>query len=172
MAELDPRLRALVDKDAITQVVQDLARGTDRLDAEQIASCYHPDGFDDHNSFRGSPQDFARWVLEVLPHFAATHHLIAQPRIRLEGDVAQVDTYCIAHHLSKPDARGRQSDLVLALRYVDRFEQRAGIWKIARRVCAFDWTVTLDETAAAKFVFEAHFTVGRRDRSDITYRGV
>jgi ketosteroid isomerase-like protein len=172
MAELDARLQALLDKDAITEVIQELARGTDRLDAEQIASCYHPDGFDDHNSFRGGPQAFAKWVLEVLPHFAATHHFVAQPRIRLDGDVARVDTYCIAHHLSMPDARGRQSDLVLALRYVDRFERRAGSWKIARRVCAFDWTVTLDEAPDAKFVFEQHFTLGRRDRGDITYRGV
>jgi ketosteroid isomerase-like protein len=171
MAELDPRVQALLDKDAITTVIQDLARGTDRLDAERIAACYHPDGFDDHNSFRGGPQEFAKWVLEVLPHFAATHHFVAQPRIRLDGDVAQVDTYCIAHHLSKPGARGRQSDLVLGLRYVDRFERRAGSWKIARRVCAFDWTVTLDETSDAKFVFERHFTLGRRDRSDPSYRG-
>jgi SnoaL-like protein len=171
MPELDARVQALLDKDKITQVVQDLARGTDRLDGELIASCYHPDGFDDHNSFRGSPQEFAKWVLQVLPHFAATHHFIAQPRIRLEGDVARADTYCIAHHISKPDARGRQSDLVLALRYVDRFERRAGAWKIARRVCAFDWTVTLDETAGAKFAFESHFTLGRRDRGDVAYRG-
>jgi ketosteroid isomerase-like protein len=171
MSELDPRLQALLDKDAITSVIQELARGTDRLDAEQIASCYHPDGFDDHNSVRGGPREFARWVLEVLPHFAATHHFIAQPRIRLEGDVARVDTYCIAHHLSKPDADGRQSDLVLALRYVDRFERRDGRWKIARRVCAFDWTVTLDENSRARFVFESHFTVGRRDRGDVSYSG-
>jgi SnoaL-like protein len=171
MAELDARLQALLDKDEIAQVVQELARGTDRLDAEAITGCYHPDGFDDHNSFRGGPREFARWVLEVLPHFAATHHFVGPPRIRLEGDVACVDTYCIAHHLSKPDARGRQSDLILALRYVDRFERRAGIWKIARRVCAFDWTITLDETAGAKFVFEAHFTLGRRDREDIAYLG-
>jgi ketosteroid isomerase-like protein len=172
MTDLDPRLQALLDKDAIATVVQELARGTDRLDAEQIAACYHPDGFDDHNAFRGGPREFAKWVLDVLPHFAATHHFVGQPRIRLEGDVAQVDTYCIAHHLSKPDAGGRQSDLVIGLRYVDRFERRAGIWKIARRVCAFDWTVTLEEAPAAKYVFEQHFTVGRRDRTDVTYRGV
>ena len=58
MSELDPRLQALLDKDAITGVIQELARGTDRLDAEQIESCYHPDGFDDHNSFRGGPREF------------------------------------------------------------------------------------------------------------------
>ena len=62
--------------------------------------------------------------------------------------------------------------MVLGLRYVDRFERRNGRWLIARRVCAFDWTYTVPFDPAARFVFESHFTVGRRDRDDVTYGGV
>jgi len=159
----------LVARAEITDVVKRLARGTDRLDAEMMASCYHPDGFDDHNEFRGGPREFAAWVCEVLPHFQATHHFVADPYIRLEGDVAQVDTYCEAHHV------GVDSDMVMGLRYVDRFERRPGDdgqlgrWLIAYRVCAFDWTYTVPITD--KWSFEEHFTVGSRDRTDITYRG-
>jgi hypothetical protein len=156
----------LIARQEITDVVKRLARGTDRLDAEMIVSCYHPDGFDDHNSFRGSPAEFAAWVCEVLPHFTATHHFVADPLVRLDGDVAQVDTYCIAHHVTD------ESDTVLALRYVDRFERRDGRWLIARRVCAFDWTYTIPFDPAARFTFADDFTVGHRDRDDITYRGV
>ena len=156
----------LLARAEITDVVKRLARGTDRLDEEAMASCYHPDGFDDHNSFRGSGTEFARWVCEVLPHFQATHHFIADPYIRLDGDVAQVDTYCEAHHV------GTDSDMVLGLRYVDRFERRDGRWLIAKRVCAFDWTYTVPFDASKRFTFEPDFTVGRRDRTDITYTGV
>lgn len=162
----------LLARAEIADVISRLARGTDRLDEALMASCYHPDGFDDHNSFRGNGTEFARWVCQVLPHFEATHHFVAPPYIRLDGDRAQVDTYCIAHHISRPDDEGHQSDLVLALRYVDRFERRDGRWRIARRVCAFDWSYTIPFDAAARFPFEADFTVGARDRSDITYRGV
>ena len=152
-------------------MVKRLARGTDRLDEEMMASCYHPDGFDDHNSFRGSGTEFARWVVQVLPHFAATHHFIADPHFRsLAGDVADLDTYCIAHHVSRPDEAGRSTDMVLALRYDDRFERRGGEWRIARRVCVFDWTYTVAFDPAASFAFDADFTVGARDRSDQTYR--
>ena len=98
----------LLARAEITDVIQRLARGTDRLDRELMASCYHPDGFDDHNSFRGSGDDFADWVCEVLPHFAATMHFIALPHIRLDGDVAQVDTYCIAHHVARPTTPARR----------------------------------------------------------------
>jgi hypothetical protein len=156
----------LLAREEIKDVVKRLARGTDRLDEALMASCYHPDGFDDHNSFRGSGTDFAKWVCDVLPHFEATHHFIADPYIRLDGDVAQVDTYCEAHHV------GIDTDMVLGLRYVDRFERRDGRWLIAKRVCAFDWTHTVPFDPAARFTFEPDFTVGRRDRSDITYTGV
>ena len=156
----------LVARAEITDVIKRLARGTDRLDAEMMAACYHPDGFDDHNEFRGGPREFAAWVCQVLPHFQATHHFVADPSIHLDGDVAQVDTYCEAHHV------GDGSDMVLGLRYVDRFEKRDGRWLIAKRVCAFDWTYTVPFDPAARFRFEDDFTVGRRNRDDITYRGV
>ena len=155
----------LLAKEEITDVVKRLARGTDRLDEELMASCYHPDGFDDHNSFRGSGTEFATWVCEVLPHFDVTMHFVGPPYIRLDGDVANVDTYCVAHHIRETEG----TDMVLGLRYVDRFERRDGRWLIARRVCAFDWTYTVPFDPAASFRFEADFTVGRRDRTDITY---
>jgi len=156
----------LLAREEIKDVIKRLARGTDRLDEALMASCYHPDGFDDHNSFRGSGTEFAKWVCQVLPHFEATHHFIADPYIEIDTDVpdvANVDTYCEAHHV------GTDTDMILALRYVDRFERRDGTWLIAKRVCAFDWTYTIPFDPARKFKFDADFTVGHRDRTDITY---
>ncbi len=166
----EAQVAALVAKDEITEAIHRVARGTDRLDRDLIVSGYHPDGYDDHNSFRGGPEAFADWVLEVLPSFAATHHFLGQTRIELDPDapgVAHVETYCDAHHVSPPDAEGRVRDMVLGLRYVDRFEHRAGAWRIAHRVCAFDWAYW---TEGVRWAFEPDFTVGRRDRTDVTYR--
>ncbi len=168
----DYSLEALQAREEIGDVIKRLARGTDRLDEQLMASCYHPDGFDDHNSFRGSGTEFAAWVCQVLPHFAATMHFIGSPYIRLDGDVADVDTYCVAHHIERRGTDGRQQDMILGLRYVDRFERRDGRWLIAKRVCAFDWTYKVPFDPEAQFAFEPDFTVGARDRSDITYTGV
>ena len=165
-------LDELIARAEITDVIQRLARGTDRLDRDLMASCYHPDGFDDHNSFRGSGEEFADWACEVLPHFAATTHFIAMPHIRRDGDVARVDTYCVAHHVGHPGEDGMATDMVMGLRYVDRFERRGGEWRIARRVCAFDWNYTVPFDPAATFQWDEDFTRGARDRTDITYRGV
>ncbi len=175
MSERDDRLDALLAREEIRDVVLSLARGTDRLDAELIRGCYHPDAVDDHNSFRGGPDAFAKWVLEALSYFESTMHFVGPPRIELRGDAAAVETYCIAHHLTKPDERGEQRDIVLGLRYVDRFERRAepggpSAWRIARRVCAFDWTRTVQSLPDERFRFEEDFTLGRRDAADITYQ--
>ena len=155
----------LLAREEITDVIKRLARGTDRLDEEAMASCYHPDGFDDHNSFRGSGTEFAAWVCQVLPHFDATMHFIGPPSIRVDGEAAHCDTYCVAHHVAA------DTDMILGLRYVDRFEKRDGHWLIAKRVCAFDWTYSVPFDPARKFTFEPDFTVGHRDRTDISYRG-
>jgi hypothetical protein len=163
----------LLAREEITDVVKALARGTDRLDRDLMASCYHPDGTDDHNVFRGSGTEFAQWVVDTLPHFRATMHFVGPPRIRLDGARGMVDTYCVAHHVSKPDDAGLQTDMVLGLRYVDRFERRVhdgvGRWLIAARVCAFDWSYTVEFDPARGFGFEAGWTLGARDRTDITY---
>jgi len=156
----------LIAREEIGDVIRRLARGTDRLDEELMASCYHSDGFDDHNAFRGTGTEFARWVVTALPHFVTTMHFVGQPLIRLEGETAHADTYCVAHHLTDT------SDMILGLRYVDRFERRDGVWLIAKRVCAFDWTYTVPIDAATRWPFADDFTVGARDRSDVTYRGV
>ncbi len=170
----------LIARAEITDVIQSLARGTDRLDQELMASCYHPDGYDDHNAFRGSGTEFAAWVPEALAMFAETMHFIALPAIRLDGDVAQVDTYCVAHHISPADADGNATDMVLGLRYVDRFEKRSGTWLIAKRVCAFDWVYNVphnrNECALSAgrdgAFFPEDYTTGSRDRNDLSYRGV
>lgn len=158
------RIEELCARQEITDVVKRLARGTDRLDEDLIASCYHDDGIDDHNIFRGTGREFAKWVAETLSLLSATHHFIADPYIELDESSARVDTYCTAHHI------GADYDVVLGLRYFDTFEKRGGTWKIAARVCAFDWSYTVAFDPAARFTFAEDFTVGHRDRSDIMYQ--
>jgi hypothetical protein len=57
-----------------------------------------------------------------------------------------------------------------ASRQVDRFEQRAGSWLIAKRVCSFDWVYRVPFDASDRSWFAEDFTVGARDRTDITYQ--
>ena len=110
-------LRNLLAKDEIRDVLNRLARGTDRCDRILIQSCYHEDAFDDHGGFQGSGDEFARWVIETLPtYFRATMHKLGNSDIRVESDTAYCETYCTAHHVMHPDANSVVKDSVMGLR--------------------------------------------------------
>lgn len=161
----------LLAREEIHDVLKRYVRAVDRADADLMVSCYHDDGVDDHGMFRGPATEFAEFVCgERSKRYEATHHFIAPPNIRVSGDSAYVDTYCIAHQISAPDDDGQRFDYMIGLRYVDRFERRAGRWLIAHRTAVFDWTytVTIDEERARSF--GPDWSRGSRDRLDPWYR--
>jgi len=161
----------LLAREEIHDVLKRYVRAVDRADADLMISCYHDDGVDDHGMFRGPARDFADFVCgERSKRYQATHHFIAPPNIRVSGDSAFVDTYCIAHQISAPDEVGQRFDYMIGVRYLDRFERRAGRWLIAHRTAVFDWTYTvpIDEERARSF--GPDWSIGSRDRLDPWYR--
>lgn len=65
-------------------------------------------------------------------------HLIGQPRIECTKDRAIADTdLCI---MVRAPVGDRQSivDVTTWARFIDRFEKRDGVWKIARRVAIYE----------------------------------
>jgi ketosteroid isomerase-like protein len=158
------RLRELWDLREIEQVILRLARATDRRDSEAILACYHEGAVDDHGAFRGSAAEFAAWVPKTLAIFAATQHFLSPPRIELEGDAARCETYCTAHHLFPPEDPGGARDAIMGLRYVDRFERRAGAWRIARRTCVWDYTYIVP--ASDRWPFGPEWRLGRPGPDD------
>jgi hypothetical protein len=106
MIETDLRLERLLARDEIHQLLLRLARGSDRRDAEFIASCYHEDAFDDHGGFQDSGAEFSRCVPQALAPFAATMHFIGTPHLAFDGDVAHGEAYCQAHHVYPPSDPG------------------------------------------------------------------
>ena len=92
-----------------------------------MASCYHPDGTDDHNVFRGTGTEFAQWVVDTLPHFAGHHALHrAAPHPATTATAPRSTPTASPTTCRRPDDDGQQTDMVLGLRYVDRFERRDG----------------------------------------------
>jgi hypothetical protein len=96
-----------------------------------------------------------------------TQHAIFQSLIDIDGDTARGETYFLAHH--RPGNEAPDEELVLGGRYVDRFERRASVWKIAHRVVVYDWSrvTTVNDVWDAAPTFER----GRPSRADISYRG-
>jgi len=156
--------QTLADRAAITDLLALYCRGVDRMDEATLRSIYHDDATEDRGAglFIGRAQDWVAWTLGLLPVFAMTQHNVLQTLIELDGDVAEGETYFIAYHrfaasdpaqvaeaASAPSAvedelewPEGETELLLAGRYLDRFERRDGAWKIAYRRMVCDWCRT------------------------------
>ena len=131
-------LRELLDKQEIHEVLMRYCRGIDRCDEELLRGVYHPDATDNHGLFVGKAADFVPWALKGLERDLSTKHSVTNDLIELRGDIAYVESYLLAvHHRKARD--GGLIDLIMAGRYVDRFERRLGVWKIADRKVVLDW---------------------------------
>lgn len=163
----DAEIRALLDKQAITEVVYRFGRGVDRLDADIINSCFHPDGYDDHGFYRGVAHEFTGKLVRWLGRGTKkTSHLMGQVLIELDGDTAYAESYVVASH--RMDRDGAEVDWVANGRYVDRFERRDGVWKIAHRRVVHDWDRT-DPVVERSDESADTWNAGSRTKDDPSY---
>ena len=135
-------LQRLADRYAIEEVLALYCRGVDRCDEATLAECYHPDGTDDHGTFSGLGSDFARWAVGgAAKAWAASHHSVHNVLIDwVSDDTAEVECYVLAfNHRAKSEVVE-----VFAGRYLDRFERRAGRWRIADRRALRDVDTLMD----------------------------
>ncbi len=159
-------LRMLLDKQEIHEVLMRYCRGIDRCDEELLRGVYHSDATDDHGMFTGKAADFIPWAIEALKKDESTNHYIANELIEVEGDVAHCESYFLAVH-RRQQKDGAKSDLQFSGRYVDRFERRQGVWKIAHRQVVFDRS-RIDPVG--KTFRTEPFVCGKRTREDPSYK--
>jgi hypothetical protein len=131
------KLRALLERDAISDVLKLYCRALDRRDRALMELVYWPDAIDDHATFRGTAEDFIDYA---FGHTAGmvTSHMITNILIELRQErIAFSECYFSAYHnFPTPDGR---TDRVVGGRYLDHFEKRAEEWRIIGRVVCIDW---------------------------------
>lgn len=168
MTNPDARLARVADQQEIRDVVHRYCRGIDRQDYDLVRSCYHPDATDDHGDFRGGIDDFIDYIRVGLPRFERTMHFIGNVLVDVDGDTARSESYLVAYHHMAASRTKPERDFVAGLRYVDDFERRDGEWRIAARVCAFEWS-RIDPVPAGGWTPVDQATTGHRDRTDVVY---
>jgi hypothetical protein len=128
------KLQDLIDRQEIHQVLMMYCRGCDRGDAQMIAAAFHPDGIDNHGSPRTAAELAEGAASVYMPHMM---HFTGNVLIELDGDMAYVESYFLS--FSSPDEDGKLATRTRAARYLDRFERRDGVWKIAYRLVVDEW---------------------------------
>jgi hypothetical protein len=164
----DADQRALVDRAEIHEVLMRYCRGVDRADPELLRSCYHEGarnlGQQDLDA-RGEFVEMTVATLDALEGVA--HHNLTTYSIELNGDVARVESYCIAFQPYKLDD-GVEVLGAVGSRALDRFERRDGRWAIAERRVVIDWS--RKEIPGEEWPHAPHFPRGGRRGADLSHR--
>lgn len=167
--QLEAKLRELVDRNEIWQVLQRYGRGLDRFDVELVRSCYFDDAIDDHGHFVGDPDSFIEWANQTSAPFVSTQHAIMNHYCELDGDDAWCETY---YHFT--GVAPQPPHLVSTGRYIDHFQRRDGEWRIANRVTIVESQFDASDAHFLKDMPPAYgpgeTCPASRDRNDVSYQ--
>jgi hypothetical protein len=140
-AELLRTMRYLKDRQDILDCIVRESRARDRQDSGQIASCWWPEGVDEHGAYIHRMPDYPeRANAGHRTQFHMTSHNITNHLCEIDGDTAYCETYVIGglrwlHGKSTSVAFGR---------YLDQLEKRNGEWRMLVRRCTLEMTVDGD----------------------------
>lgn len=164
LAALADRLRVLEDKEAIRDILARIARGTDRYDGALLAASIHDDAELDMG---GKVMDGASFAAALKPPASprpGRMHILGNERIEVSGDMATAESYLVSCQDVLAD--GVRRTRIRAGRYIDRFERRGGVWKLARRTMIDEWSRIDDVREAVAIAGES----GRPAPDDFSYR--
>jgi len=136
---MEPALQALLDRQAIGDVIQRYARTLDWLDDDAQAGCYWPDAAIDYGFFKGRADEFLPIVMGVERGSDRRWHMLSQPLIAFHS-AASASSECYGIFAGAT----RQEDGTLAGnlyggRYLDEWEKRDEEWRISERTYLLDW---------------------------------
>ena len=166
MGGLNDRLAEMLAKQEIFELSVRYMRSLDRLDRELQLSVFHSDATTDYGFFKGSAPDFVDFAQRALKDHLANHHMLGQALIEIDNDNAHGEVYFHAFHRIVEHAV--ETDFIVAGRYVDRYERRGGVWKIAYRSEVNDW-VRSSPAADEWFKRTPSAIRGRRGQADPSY---
>ena len=140
-------LDSLAARAHILDVLALYCHAIDRRRWDLMAHCFHDDARFTFGAIDGTWREFVVGARAVIDPLRISQHRLGQTLFAIDGDVAMTETYMTAYHRVAADApadavfpgTGIDRDIVIAGRYIDRFERRDGHWRIARRVGVSDW---------------------------------
>jgi len=135
-------LARLLDRQDILDCLVRFSRGMDRFDRELFLSAFHPDAEISAGAFVGGPAALYDWARELHEQGqSATQHDLLNHSCDLQGDSAHCETYYLFVGCNRDG-----TNWLAGGRYIDRLERRDGIWRIALRCNAIEWSGTVPGT--------------------------
>ena len=155
---MDEHIRWLLDRTEIRDVATRYFNSADRRDFVALVDCFVPGTAVDYSELLpvGPAVPIAEVAAVIEDAMAAlygpTQHFMGNHECSIEGDVAQVETYCLAIHQYLDASADGGTRPASALRYIDRFARGAdGRWRIAHRRVTRDIALSVPARDAAMF---------------------
>lgn len=163
----------LLARAAIADLIARYCHVIDRRRWDDMGQCFHDDATYRFGSIVGGWRDFVAAARTIIDPLRISHHQTGNMLIVVTGDGADAETYFTAYHRVAADAAadgvfrgtGSDYDVVMAGRYIDRFERRGGDWRIAHRTGVTDWRRDSPASDAGLFTAppEGRGSTGRSD---------
>ncbi len=156
-------LQALLDRQAITDLIYRYCRSVDRLDVPLGHSIWHDDAIADYGAsvYQGPGKGVIDYICKQHLNTLHHSHQVSNIIIELDGDRAGSESYVTASLRVGSGDQLRQ--MTVWSRYVDSWSRRNGRWGIDKRITIrdFDEIRVVTETK--------RFEDGKRDDLDPSY---
>lgn len=139
-------LRWLADRSAIRDTLVRFCEAAD-TDHERLGDHYTADAHEDHGFFKGDVSDLVKIIPNVLAQYELSTTLVANSRADIHGDAADVESYVIGWHRTRP-VDGERRDILSHVRYRDRMVRRGDRWLVQQRTVVWEWSRTTPREAA------------------------
>ena len=151
---MDATLQWVVDRIEIRDVVTRYFTSADRRDFDRLVGCFVPGAVVDYSTLLpvdpATPITTVAAVIEeaMAEQYGPTQHFMGNHECVIDGDTAEVETYCIAIHQLLDPSRDGDHRPTAVLRYIDRFARTDQGWRIAHRRATRDIALSLPPRAA------------------------
>jgi len=130
-------VHALVDRLAITDVLNTYSSAVDRFDSAAVRGVLADDIWAKYGN--GDPVEggdtLAAWIAEATATIVWQHHQLSVYHVELDGDHAKTLSYLTSHQVFSGDSAAK----ILVARYHDELRRTDDGWKISKRVMELLW---------------------------------
>ena len=163
---MDNRLQEMLDHHEITQLLSEYCHGCDRMDQVHMAGVYAQHSWDDHGPDKCPGPEFAARTMAGLRATNMCSHLMGQSLIKVNGDEAGAESHFVAT-VRYPAEDGGETLNQLGGRYVDTLVREDGRWRIKKRICVRDWSIS--HAIVKDWLRDAGFVQGQQSNDDASY---
>jgi len=157
-------LQAILDRQAITDLIYRYCRAVDRLDVPLGHSIWNQNSFADYGAefYQGDGPGVIDKICREHGYLLHHAHQVTNILIALDGDKAGSESYCIATlQLGEPE---NIKQFMVWSRYIDSWSRPNGRWGLDKRIAIRDF----DEVRNVTQLAQHH--IGKRDSTDPSYK--